>query len=53
MKNKKSKCICVPLKNGEKIRKYLKDNNLLTDDLKIKKDKKFIYFPIKNKLKKI
>ena len=46
MNNKNSKCISVPLKDGEKVRKYLKDNNLLRNDLIIKKDNKYIYFPI-------
>jgi tRNA (guanine37-N1)-methyltransferase len=50
MNNKNSKCISVPLKDGEKVRKYLKNNNLLRNDLVIKKDNKYIYFPILNKL---
>jgi len=46
MNNKNSKCISVPLKDGEKVRIYLKNNNLLRNDLIIKKSNKYIYFPI-------
>jgi len=46
MKGKKSKYINVPLKDAEKVRRYLKDNNILRLDLKISKDKKYVYFPI-------
>ncbi len=53
MKKKKSKCVYVPLKNGEKVRRYLIANNLLRDDLKITKDDKNIYFPIINNNNKI
>lgn len=51
MKKQNSKCLYVPLKDGEKVRSYLKQNNLLRDDLKISKDYKYIYFPIINKIK--
>ena len=47
---KNSKCVYVPLKDGEKVRQYLKINNLLRKDLKINKDKKYIYFPIINNI---
>ena len=52
MRNKNSKCLYVPIKDGEKIRRYLKDNNLLRDDLKIISDRKYIYFPIIDKVDK-
>ena len=45
--------IKVPLKQAEKIRKYLSENNLLRTDLKINKDKIFIHFPIKKIPKEI
>jgi tRNA (guanine37-N1)-methyltransferase len=35
-------------KQAEKIRRYLIEMNLLKKDLKIKKDEKFVYFPVKN-----
>jgi len=53
MVNKNSKCVYVPLKDGEKVRRYLKDNNFLRNDLKINKDTKYIYFPIIDKINKI
>lgn len=52
MKNKNSKCVYVPIKDGETLRRYLKDNNLLRDDLKIFNDSKNIYFPIVDKIDK-
>ncbi|MGF3554639.1 MAG: class I SAM-dependent methyltransferase [Thermoplasmatota archaeon] len=52
MKTIKSKCLCAPLKHGEKIRKYLKEKKLLKDDLKINRDNKYIYFPIIDKINK-
>jgi tRNA (guanine37-N1)-methyltransferase len=45
--------IKTPLKRAEKIRRYLSENNLLRTDLKINKDKTFIYFPIKKIPKEI
>ncbi len=45
---KKAKCIRVPIKDGEDVRKYLSENNFLREDLKISKDDKFIYFPLKD-----
>ena len=53
MKNQNSKCVYVPFKDGEKVRRYLKVNNLLRDNLKISKDDKYIYFPIIKKINKI
>jgi tRNA (guanine37-N1)-methyltransferase len=41
-----SKGISVELKQAEKIRKYLSENNLVRKDLKIRKDDRFIYFPV-------
>ena len=38
--------IQVYLKEAEKVRKFLSENNLLRADLKISKDTSFIYFPI-------
>jgi len=35
------------LKQAEKVRKYLSENNILRTDLKITKDDSFIYFPVK------
>ena len=49
MKKEKSKCIYVPLKDGEKVRRYLKNNRFLKDDLKIIKDTTYIYFPLIDK----
>jgi len=42
-----STSICVKLKQAEKTRKYLSERKILRDDLKIRKDDKFVYFPIK------
>ena len=47
MKNK-SQSIRVPLKEADKIHKYLSGKKLLRNDLKIRKDSIFIYFPVKN-----
>lgn len=40
--------ICIQLRQAETIRRYLSDKKILRDDLQIKKDRKFIYFPVKN-----
>lgn len=40
--------IYVPLKQAEKMHKFLLEHKLLRNDLKIKKDKKFIYFPVRD-----
>jgi tRNA (guanine37-N1)-methyltransferase len=45
--------IRVTLTEAEKTRKYLMEKKILRDDLKIFKDKKFIYFPISNVTKNI
>ncbi len=41
-------CCKVFLKDGEKIRKFLLDNNLLNKKYKLKKEDDYIYIPIKN-----
>jgi len=46
MKKEKSKCIYVPLKDGEKVIRYLKGKKILKSDLKIIRDNNFIYFPL-------
>ncbi len=48
MNEKSTIGIYVPLKQAEKMHKFLLEHTLLRNDLKIKKDKKFIYFPVKN-----
>ena len=53
MIKKISKCVYIPLKDGEKVKRFLKDNNLIRKDLKINKDNKYIYFPIINRFKNI
>ena len=53
MIKKISKCVYIPLKDGEKVKRFLKDNNLLRKDLKINKDNKYIYFQIINRFKNI
>ena len=40
--------LCVQLQQAETIRRYLSDKKILRNDLKIIKDGKFIYFPVKN-----
>ena len=47
MNTEKAIGIQIKLKHAEKIRKYLIKSNLLRTDLKINKDKIFIYFPVK------
>ena len=37
----------VGLRQAEKARRYLSENNLLRKDLKVSKDNSFIYFPVK------
>ncbi|ENO11808.1 hypothetical protein MBGDC06_00197 [Thermoplasmatales archaeon SCGC AB-539-C06] len=41
--------LCVPLKQAENMRIFLLKNNLLRKDLKLDKDNKFMYFPVKKK----
>lgn len=40
--------ICVQLRQAETIRRYLSDKKILRNDLKIIKEGKFIYFPVKS-----
>jgi len=42
----------VKISEAEKTRKYLYTNNLLREEYKIKKEKKYVYFPIKNQINK-
>jgi len=53
MNLEKTIALSVPLKNAEKIRKYLREKKLLRNDLEIQRDKKFLYFPITRKNKEI
>lgn len=41
-----SKGIQVEMKQAEKMRKYLSERNLIRKGFKIKKDNKFVYFPV-------
>jgi tRNA (guanine37-N1)-methyltransferase len=47
MVKKKTKAVCVPLSEAEPVRRTLRKSNLLSDDIEILKEGKFIYFPIK------
>ncbi len=51
MKAEETTALSVPLKDAEKIRRYLYEKNIIREDLKIKKDENNIYFPIKTALK--
>ena len=53
MKTEKTKAIKVNYKQAEKIRKELYKKNLIRTDLKICKNNKFIYLPIKKYTKKL
>lgn len=48
MIKKKTKAVCVTLSEAEPVRRYLKEHDLLRDDVKIRKEKTTIYFPIKD-----
>ncbi|UCF08279.1 MAG: tRNA (guanine-N1)-methyltransferase, partial [Thermoplasmata archaeon] len=41
-----SRCIAVPLREGEKIRKALLEQGILRNDVAITRDDEFIYFPV-------
>ena len=41
------KCIAVPKKKAEEVRKMLIEKNLLIKNFKIKRNNKYVYFPIK------
>jgi tRNA (guanine37-N1)-methyltransferase len=45
---KKAKALCVPLREAEPVRRYLRQSHLLQEDLKILKEKTSIYFPVKD-----
>ena len=47
MTKEKTTGLSVELKQAEKIRKYLLEKNILRNDLKIKRDNTFVYFPVK------
>ena len=47
MVKKKAPGICVQLSQAEPVRRYLFERQLLREDLAIKKDEDFIYFPVK------
>ena len=42
--------LCVPLKQAENMRIFLLKNNLSRKDLKLDKDTKFMYFPVKKNI---
>jgi tRNA (guanine37-N1)-methyltransferase len=44
-------CIKVPLKDAEQLKKELIKRDLLDNNYAVKKDKEFIYFPVKKKFK--
>jgi tRNA (guanine37-N1)-methyltransferase len=46
MVQKKAPSICVQRKDGESVRRYLRQRNLLRNDLLLKKDDECIYFPV-------
>jgi len=48
MNTENSIAIRIHLHEAETTRKYLSEKKLLRNDLKIKKDSEFIYFPVKN-----
>jgi len=53
MDTENSTAIRIHLHEAEITRRYLSEKKLLRNDLKIKKDKNFIYFPVKNILKEL
>ncbi len=48
MTKKKTKAVRVPLCEAEPVRRYLRERDLLRDDVQIRKEKTSIYFPIKD-----
>jgi tRNA (guanine37-N1)-methyltransferase len=48
MTRKKTKGLCVPLSEAEPVRRYLKEQHLLREDVKIVKEGTCIYFPLTN-----
>ena len=53
MAKKKSIGMVVKSKQAESVRRFLLNNDLLRNDLKIYKDNSFVYLPIKEIAKKI
>ncbi len=51
MTTKKTKALCVPLPEAETVRRYLKKQHLLREDIKIVKERTCIYFPVVSKPK--
>ena len=49
----KSKAVKIPVQETERIKKVLKEKNLIKSDLKIATTKKFSYIPIKESVKKL
>ena len=45
---KKSYAIKVPIKDAQEIKLIINKNKLRNNECKLKKDKEFIYYPIKN-----
>jgi tRNA (guanine37-N1)-methyltransferase len=48
MTTKKIKAVRAPLKEAEFLRRALRERNLLREDVEIAKEKKYIYFPVKD-----
>jgi tRNA (guanine37-N1)-methyltransferase len=46
MLHKKAPGICVERENAESVRRYLRERNLLRDNLLLKRDKRYVYFPL-------
>ncbi len=53
MTRKRTKAIRVPLSQAEPVRRHLRERNLLRDDVKIAKEKPYIYFPIKDPIEDV
>jgi tRNA (guanine37-N1)-methyltransferase len=47
MVHKKAPAICVRRKDAESVRRYLKEQNLLRNDLLVQKEDDYVYFPIR------
>jgi len=45
-------CLAVPKKKAEEIRQELMEEDLLIKEVKIERDEKYVYFPIKKKVEK-
>jgi tRNA (guanine37-N1)-methyltransferase len=48
MVQKKAPSICVARKDAESIRKYLRERNLLRNDLLLKRNKEYVHFPLRD-----